>query len=130
MKREDEVDLTPLASIPALARLVGRSRSSMFRLLLRLHKRDLDERGGCDWLVRTAPRSKLRVNVSRLEAAHPALFRTRFVTRDELSEGQQSLEDRVQEIEGGQRRLEKRVEAIAVSIQGLSKRLQSVAVGR
>lgn len=126
----DSPALAPLASIPALARLVGRSRSSMFRLLLRLHKRDLDEGRDCDWLVRSAPRSKLRVNVARLESAHPALFATRFITRDELATQQQALEESVRELDGRQNRLEKRIDAIAVSLQSLSKRLQSVAIGR
>lgn len=117
-------DVEVLASIPQLARLAGRSRSSMFRLLLRLHAQDVEQHGQCDWLIRTKAGAKLRVNVSRLEKAHPALFRTRYVSREEIED----LEDRVltleKKVERSTADQNKRLNAVAASVRVLKSSLK------
>lgn len=110
------VELEPLVSIPTLALKAHRSRSSMFRLVLRMYADDVAS-GGCDWLVRGGPGCKLRVNLSRLEKAHPALFHVKYVSRAD----HESLVDRVSECEDALREHNKRINAVGARVTALQK---------
>ena len=121
-------DLMPLVSVPVAARMVGRSRSSMLRLLMRMAAAD-QERGQCDWLVRPGPRRKMMINLTRLEVAHPALFRRRYVDRSEYS----TLVESVSFCQSNVQRQNTNQKALAANVRELRgelKRLQTGANGR
>jgi hypothetical protein len=79
-------DLEILCSIPTAARKAGCSRRAMFRRVLALYVADTENGGTCTWLLRPGPGRAMRINLSRLEAEHPQMFRRRAATRDEVEE--------------------------------------------
>ncbi len=88
----------------------------MFRLVLRMYSKDIAA-GGCDWLVRSGPGCKLRVNLSRLEKAHPALFHVKYVSHSD----HESLVGRVAECEDRLREHNKRINAAGARLTALQK---------
>jgi hypothetical protein len=105
----------PLLSVPAVAKRAGRSYRSMLRLILRLHAEDVRLGEPTDWLVRPMLTSKLRVNMSRLEVAHPALFRKRYVDREEYDE----ILARIDGCETQDKELNKRIGAVGARVRAL-----------
>ena len=119
-------EVTRTVSIPEAARLAKRDRTSMFRLLMRLAEGDMQAHGKCDWMIRTGPKRKIMLNLSRLEVAHPALFRRKYVDREEYETLVATVSSHDDEL--AQQR--SRLKAIAAGVREAKadiKRLQSVA---
>jgi hypothetical protein len=70
-----------LLTIAAVAKMAGRQKRTMARNLLAMHAHDRETDGDSSWLVRLG--NRWMVNMSRLQAAHPALFEAKYVTRDD-----------------------------------------------
>ena len=114
-------------SIPDLARRVGCSRSNMFRRILRLAQSDMDDTGECTWLIRPKALAKMRVNESRLLAAHPALFSAKYVSKDELDEMLELLGNLRSDVDENTDRL-RRLAATVRDLRQQIAMLQAVAV--
>jgi len=102
-----------LVSLPAYAKLRGVPYTTMHRTLMALARADVAEHGRCDWLLDYGRKRKKWLNLSRLARAHPVLFHTRFVSRDEF----EGVVERVAELEVGQADLRRRAQAIAASVR-------------
>jgi hypothetical protein len=124
MRGEIEV----LVSVPHVARLAGRDRTTMLRLLGRMAEQDRATPAGCDWLLQEGPRRKMRVNLSRLEAAHPALFKRRYVSRDEYDQVLERLGDIENQLHDGNTKTNALSASIRVVKQAL-RALQAAATG-
>lgn len=79
-------ELEPLLSVPDYALRVGISRSTAHRDLFLLYAVDVKQGNPTDWFVYRGRGKKIRINVSRLEAAHPERIKARVPTRDEYEE--------------------------------------------
>lgn len=61
-------------TIPALARLSGMPRRTLFRQLMAAHAADVAAGRDTTWLYRNGAAAAWCVNVTRLRGAHPELF--------------------------------------------------------
>jgi hypothetical protein len=113
--------LEPLVTLPALARQLNKSRSSVWRWLLQAHAADREAKRP-EWMVRVG--TKWRVNMTTLRSEHPSFFGVRrLVSVDDLD----SLHERLSDIErqlAERCREEKKTRA---SIRDLRAELQVVA---
>jgi hypothetical protein len=99
-------------SIAQLAKMKGVSRRTLHRTLMALWAKDgADGRG--DWLYRIG--WKWWVNLSRLKAAHPALFEQRYVDRMEFD----GLLAKMANFEAKSRLLNQRINAVAANVREL-----------
>ena len=110
-----------IRSIASVAKLAGRPRNSMTRLLLALHARDREADLKPDWLLVVGPR-KFKINMARLQRMHPALFTVRYVTADEHDD----LVGRVDELETSHAAFKSetriRVNAVAAKVREVAAR--------
>lgn len=104
-----------LISIPTCARLAGRSRVGMWRLLLKMHAEDARLGNPTDWLVKSPGGGKFHINLARLKVTHPALFAKRYVDREEYEE----LVERVAECETADREQGKRINSLSARIRSV-----------
>lgn len=102
-----------LVSVPELARARGVPYTTLWRTLRALADADAREHGRCEWMMHLGPKKKRQVNLSRLAAAHPALFARRYVTREDLD----ALDGRVTELEEGHREMRRRSNALASAVR-------------
>ena len=105
-----------LVSIPELARRKGVPYSTLWRDLVTLHRAD-ERQGLGGWLFDRGRGRKKLVNLSRLRAAHPALFCARHVSREEHDE----LVLRVERCEQSSRDQKQRINAVAASVRDLRR---------
>lgn len=108
-----------LLSIPKLAKVAGRHRNSMTRILLALHARDREEGRDTSWLIR--PHRKVLINCARLYRAHPALFDTHYVSREEFED----IGERVELLEERERESCRRINAVAARVRSLVEEKRS-----
>jgi hypothetical protein len=93
--------LEPLVSLPKAARAAGKSRSAFRRAVLALHAQDANDRADTSWLVIRFVRRRrvIRLNMSRLRAAHPGHFSRQWVDPHELVSRLDENEKRIIELE-------------------------------
>lgn len=94
-----------LVSFLEFARMAQEPKRKISRRLQKLHAADLEAGQPGDWLKRVG--EKYLVNLSRLNAAHPALFAKRYVTREELED----VDAHLSEIDNRLTKTETRVKA-------------------
>jgi hypothetical protein len=110
--------LEPLVTIPQAARMIGKSRSAFMRSILALHAQDVNDRAPADWLVVRTVRQRrvIRLNLSRLRAAHPGHFSKRWVDPQDYAARLEETEKRIHA-------LESRVKAHGSEIRELKSRV-------
>lgn len=76
-----------LVQLGDIVRKTGLTRNTARRRLRRLRERDIADGHEVDWFIPgEGPRSADTYNLTRLERAHPALFRKAFVSVDDYEQ--------------------------------------------
>lgn len=109
--------LEPLLTIPQAARQMGKSRRAFLRSVLALHALDEVEGVPTDWLVvrHVRQRRVIRLNMSRLRAAHPGYIARRADDPQNYAERFAENEKSLKELRQGQK-------ALAAEVRELKKR--------
>ncbi len=108
-------DPARLVTITAIARMVGRQKRTMARTLIAMRSHDAEIGADTEWMTRFG--NRWMINLSRLKAAHPALFEADYVERDEITE----LQERLLRLEGQQSETRIRVGVHGAKLRELSK---------
>jgi hypothetical protein len=110
--------LEQLVTVPQAAKQMGKSRRAFLRSVLALHALDEVEGVPTDWLVvrHVRQRRVIRLNMSRLRAAHPG-----YIARH--ADDPQNYAERFAENERILRGLRQSQKALAAEVRELKKRL-------
>jgi hypothetical protein len=109
--------LEQLVTVPQAAKQMGKSRRAFLRSVLALHALDEMDRVPTDWLVvrRARQRRVIRLNMSRLRAAHPGYFARH-------PDDPQNYAERLAENEKLLKELRQSQKALAAEVRELKKR--------